>query len=158
MSKIRQAALWLTLSASAFVGIAKYESYREDAYYPTPDDVPTIGYGKTDGVKIGDKTTPDRALQDLHAETQKFEEKLRQCLGPVPLYQHEWDAFVSLAYNIGHQAFCSSTLVKLLKQEPPDYVGACKQILRWDKQNGKTLRGLTLRREGEYKLCMGDRR
>lgn len=156
MSKIRQVVAVLALSASAFVGIANYESYREEAYLPTPNDVPTIGYGHTEGVKLGDRTTPERALRLLSEETLVIERKLRECIGDVPLYSSEWDAYVSLAYNIGTGAFCSSTLVKLLKEKPPKYEEACKQILRWDKQKGKVLKGLTRRRESEYKLCMGE--
>jgi lysozyme len=61
---------------------------------------------------------------------------------------------VSLSYNIGTGAFCNSTLVKKLRTY--DYEGACKEILRWDKFKGEPLKGLTHRRQREYKLCMGN--
>ena len=69
------------------------------------------------------------------------------------MYPHEFSAFVSLTYNIGEGAFCRSTLVK--KLNAGDYEGACKEILRWDRFQGKPLRGLTLRRQDEYRQCMG---
>ena len=50
-SRIAIAAL--SLSASALVGIAGWEQYRGEAYLPTPQDVPTLGWGSTDGVKLG---------------------------------------------------------------------------------------------------------
>jgi lysozyme len=71
----------------------------------------------------------------------------------VPLYQHEYDAYLSLSYNIGPTAFCKSTLVRKLNQQ--DYSGACAQILRWNRAGGEVVRGLSIRREAEYKQCLG---
>lgn len=148
----RTAIAALCVSAACLAGIAGYEGYRGEAYLPTKNDRPTIGYGETKGVKPGDRTTPERALVQLLKSTQAHAEAIRPCIH-VPLYQHEWDAYVSLAYNIGAWSFCKSTLVKKLNAE--NYAGACREILRWDKQAGKTLPGLRLRRQGEYGLCMG---
>lgn len=145
----------LTLSASAFVGIAVHEAYRGEAYLPTPNDVPTIGFGTTEGVKMGDRITVERALVRLLADADRFQRDLKACIGDVPLHQHEWDAYVSWAYNVGTGAACRSTLVRKLKQTPPDYSGACAELLRWDKQAGITLRGLTIRRQAEFRQCMG---
>jgi len=52
----------LALSAAALVGLAGYEGFRDKAYIPVPGDVPTIGFGSTHGVKMGDTITPERAL------------------------------------------------------------------------------------------------
>lgn len=156
MKHPRTALAALTLSASALVGIAVHEAFRPTAYLPTPNDVPTIGFGTTGGVQMGDKITVERALVRLLADADKFQRDLKACIGDVPLHQHEWDAYVSWAYNVGTGAACRSTLVRKLKQTPPDYAGACKELLRWDKQGGKTLRGLTIRRQAEYKQCIGD--
>lgn len=142
----------LTLSAAALVGIALHEGYRGEAYTPVPGDVPTIGFGTTDGVKLGDRTTPPQALARALIDIKKFEGALKQCV-TVPLHQHEYDAYISLSYNIGSGAFCGSTLVR--KLNAGDYAGACKEILRWDKFKGQPLRGLTLRRQAEYRLCIG---
>jgi lysozyme len=142
----------LVLSAFALVGIVSHEGYKDDAYIPIPGDVPTIGFGTTEGVKMGDKTTPVKALQRAMQDVQKFEGAVKQCV-KVPLHQYEYDAYISLAYNIGSGAFCRSTLVKKLNAQ--DYEGACKEILRWDRAQGKVLRGLTLRRQEEYRKCTG---
>jgi lysozyme len=159
MSRIRIATASLAASAAVLVAIAVHEDYRGSAYLPTPNDRPTVGFGSTrraDGspVRPGDTTTPVRALIHLHHDINATEAALHRCIGDVPLDQHEWDAYVSLAYNIGPTAFCSSTLVKKLKASPPDYAGACRQILRWDKQAGRVLPGLVKRREAEYRLCL----
>ena len=149
--KIRLAAGALAVSAAALVGIATHEGYRSEAYKDTVG-VPTIGFGETAGVKMGDKTTPERALVQLLESTEKHADAIRQCIH-VPLYQHEFDAYISLAYNIGTGAFCKSTLVKKLNQG--DYTGACNEIRRWNKAGGKVLPGLVKRREAEYEMCMG---
>lgn len=148
MNRIHLAGL--TLSAAALVGLALSEGYTDRAVRPLPGDVPTIGFGTTEGVKMGDTITPPRALERKLADVQKFEGALKQCV-TVPLHQHEYDAYISLSYNIGSRAFCNSTLVKKLNAE--DYSGACDEILRWDRFKGERVRGLTLRREKEHKLC-----
>lgn len=147
----------LVLSVAALAAIAGYEGYRSTAYIPVPGDVPTIGHGTTryeDGkpVKMGDKVTPERAQVLLRNDASTFERAVERC-APVPMHQHEYDAFVSLAYNIGEIAFCKSTLVR--KLNAGDYAGACREILKWDKFKGQPLRGLTLRRQAEYRQCTG---
>jgi lysozyme len=142
----------LTLSASALVGIAVHEGYRGEAYIPVKGDVPTIGFGTTAGVKPGDRIEPVQALVRKLQDVQRFEGALKQCVR-VPLHQYEYDAFLSLAYNIGPGAFCGSTLVRRLNAG--DYTGACAEILRWDRFRGEPLRGLTLRRQAENRQCLG---
>lgn len=149
----------LVLSAAGLTYIASDEGYRDTAYNDG-GGVQTVGFGTTthpDGspVKSGEKTTPVRALIALQAHVNQTEQTMKACIGQVPLYQHEWDAYVSLAYNIGSGAFCGSTLVKKLHDSPPDYAGACAQIKRWNKDNGLVIPGLTKRREREYRQCMG---
>ena len=152
VNKARIAISALALSATALVGIAVHEGYSPIAYRPVPGDVPTIGFGTTDGVKMGDRIDPVQALTRKLADVQRFEGALRQCVR-VPLHQHEYDAFLSLAYNIGPGAFCGSTLVRLLNAG--QYREACDQILRWDRFQGAPLRGLTLRRQAEHRQCLG---
>lgn len=147
----------ISLSALALVGIAVNEGYRERAY----DDgvgVQTVGYGTTtrdDGsaVRSGDTLSPERALVRLSQDAQSTARRVAGCLDGVAMAPHEFDAYVSLAYNIGGGAFCGSTLVRRLRQTPPDYAGACREILRWTRAGGRELRGLVARRQQEYQLC-----
>lgn len=148
----RVAIALLTASAAGFVGIVTYEGYTERTVIPIPGDRPTIGFGTTEGVKIGDRTTPPEALARALRDVQKFEGAIKRCV-KVPLAQREYDAYLQLSYNIGETAFCGSTLVKKLNAQ--DYDGACREILRWNRAQGREVRGLTIRREGEYKLCKG---
>lgn len=143
----------LALSATALVALALSEGYTPRAVQPLPGDKPTIGFGTTDGVRMGDTITPPKALERKLRDVQAFEGAIKQCVR-VPLSQGEYDAFVSLAYNIGSAAFCKSTLVRELNAG--NYAAACKQILRWDRFKGQQIRGLTLRREREYQTCISD--
>jgi lysozyme len=142
----------MSLSAAALVGLALFEGYTDRAIQPVPGDKWTYGFGTTDGVKPGDKITPPQALARKLADVQKFEGALKRCV-TVPLHQHEYDAFISLAYNIGDAAFCGSTLAR--KLNAGDYAGACDEILRWNKFKGRELKGLTIRRQAEHKQCRG---
>lgn len=152
LTAVRMTVGALTLSAAAFVGIVAHEGYSDRAIIPVPGDVPTLGFGTTEGVRLGDTTTPPKAVARALQDVTKYEGALKRCV-TVPLHQHEYDAYVSLAYNIGPTAFCGSTLVR--KLNALDYVGACQEILRWDRFQGKPLRGLTLRRQAEHQRCVG---
>jgi lysozyme len=132
---VRLPLVALRLSAAALVGIAGWEGYKSVAYIPVPGDVPTIGFGTTKGVKMGDSIDPVTALQRKIRDVEVFEGAVKQCV-KVPLAQHEYDAYLSLAYNIGSGAFCKSTLVRKLNAQ--DYEGACREILRWDTLPGET--------------------
>ena len=160
--KTRLAIASLALSAFGLVGIVAQEGYTAKAVIPVPGDVPTVGFGTTGGVKLGDTTTPPKALARAMADISRFEGALRECV-KVPLHQHEYDAFVSFSYNVGSAAFCRSTMVKRLNAE--DYPGACSEILRWtyfqgknclSAENARLCGGLATRRQYEYRLCMGD--
>lgn len=157
----RQIIAGLGASAIAVALIAGFEGYSSRAY----DDgvgVHTVGFGTTrleDGrpVKPGDTVTPPRAVVLLAQDADAIARALANCLGPVPLHKHEWDAYVSWAYNVGAAAACRSTLVQKLRKSPPDYAGACRELLRWTKAGGRELAGLEKRRAAEYRLCIGDR-
>jgi len=70
----------LTLSAAALVGIVLHKGYTDRAVIPVKDDVPTIGFGTTADVKLGDMTTPPKALARALTDVQQFEAEYRQCL------------------------------------------------------------------------------
>jgi lysozyme len=156
----RLPAPFLVVSAIGIAAFVGYEGYSPRAY----DDgvgVQTIGFGSTrhiDGtpVKAGDTVTPQRAVVMLAKDADRIWREAARCIGEVPLYQHEADAYASLAYNIGAAAFCRSTIVKKLKQNPPDYAGACEAIRMWNRAGGQVLPGLTKRREAEYRMCKGE--
>lgn len=149
----RVAVAALGLSAMGLVGIANQEAFVGKTYKDSVG-IDTLGYGFTEGVKPGQTITPERALVRLLKEAEdKFGEGVKQCI-KVPLYQREYDAYMSLSYNIGVKAFCGSTLVE--KLNAGDYSGACAQITRWNRAGGQVSRGLTNRRQKEREMCEGD--
>lgn len=135
--------------------ITSFEDTRTKAY----DDgvgVWTIGIGTTvypNSVKVkqGDTCTLEQAKTYFKYDLAKFEKTVNESVA-VPINQNQFDALVSLTYNIGAGAFKGSTLLKLLNKG--DYQGAADQFLRWNKANGKVLNGLTRRREAERALFL----
>ena len=111
---VRRTVTGLTLSAATLVTIVMHEGYSDRAITPVKGDVPTIGFGTTTGVKLGDTTTPPKALARALTDVQQFEGALKQCV-KVPLTQHEYDALVSFSYNVGSRAFCQSR--RILRSE-----------------------------------------
>ena len=66
--------------------------------------------------------------------------------------QNQFDALVSLTYNIGENAFKKSTLLKMLNAG--NYQGAADQFLVWNKSNGQVLNGLVRRRKTEREMFL----
>lgn len=156
LNKIRKPFAIGLVTTTLVLGVKTHEGFVPTAYKPLPEDVPTIGYGSTkhpDGtpVKMGEKITREQAEFYLKNDIQRFVKDMSSCI-KVPVSQGEFDAFVSLTYNIGSGAFCKSTLVRKLNKY--DYDGACKEILKWSYFKGKQLPGLVKRRNQEYQLCV----
>jgi GH24 family phage-related lysozyme (muramidase) len=140
-----------TVSPSGLFSIKKHEALRLEAYLPTPNDVWTIGYGHTKTAKKGMRITERGAEELLKGDIAWAEAAVRNRV-KVPLNQNQFDALVSFVFNVGETAFASSTLLRLLNQGK--YQEAADQLLRWDKQKGKVLRGLTRRRAEERSLFL----
>lgn len=109
------------------------EGYSDEAIIPVPGDVPTVGFGTTEGVKMGDRITPPQAVARALQDVSKFEGALKQCV-KVPLSQREYDVYLSMTYNIGSTAFCRSSMVRALNEYR--YEDACNHILDWKMFNG----------------------
>jgi lysozyme len=125
--------------------------------YKCPAGVWTIGIGSTrysDGsaVKQGQTLVNEEAALLLLSKTLTSYEHAVNAI-KVDLTQNEFDALVSLTYNIGAGNLASLTLVKMLKAGDPKSEIA-QQFLRWDKANGKPLAGLTRRRNAEAELFL----
>ena len=134
--------------------IAESEGLRLAAYR-CPAGVPTIGWGETDGVHMGDTCTKEQADRWLLEDVQERATAVRAaCTNPPSA--NELGAFVSLAYNIGLPAFRKSTALRL--HNAGDHAGASRAICLWDKAKVDgvlvTLKGLTARRAKEQALYL----
>ena len=157
----------LALSAVAFAGITLDEGFSGKASPPVKGDKPTYGFGSTmrpDGspVRSGDTITPPAAIQLSLRQAEVKERAIKRCV-TAPLFQHEYDAFVSIAYNVGESKFCASQIVA--KANAQDYAGACAEILRWRFFHGhdcslvankKLCGGIWSRRQNEAARCRGE--
>ncbi|MDR0249827.1 MAG: lysozyme [Burkholderiales bacterium] len=142
----------ILISAAVIAFIAGEESFVGNAYLD-PVGIPTIGYGTTADVQMGDTITREEAEALLLRDAGAAGDDILRCV-TVPLAQHEYDAYVSFIYNVGGGAFCRSTLLK--KLNAGDYTGACNELPRWVYAGGQRLRGLELRRERERRMCLGE--
>lgn len=113
----------------------------------------TIGYGHAGKYAVpGATMTEQEADVVLRTEDLPRYERAVQRAVTVPMNQNEFDALVSLCYNIGVAAFSGSTVVKRLSRE--DRSGAADAILWWNKDNGRILKGLVERRAEERSLFL----
>ena len=128
--------------------IKAHEGLRLDAYL-CPAGVPTIGYGHTHGVKMGDRITEEQAEKFLIDDLAVAETEVNRY--GLHLTQNQFDALVSFVFNVGVGNFRSSTLLKRLKANPND-PDIANQFKKWVYGNGKVLPGLVRRREDEAKL------
>lgn len=149
--RTRVAVASLTVSAAAVLSVAHFEGFSGKAYRD-PVGIPTIGYGETKNVVMGQTITREAATVLLGQRVEEHAKGMAQCIH-VPISQDEFDAYADFAYNVGVGAFCRSTLAKKLNSG--DYVGACQELLKWVYAGGQVLPGLVTRRKAEFAKCMG---
>lgn len=140
-------AIAAVVLAAAFIG--PWEG-RELRAYLDIVNVPTICYGETRGVEIGDVATPAECETMLAKGVAEFEAAIRPCL-PAVLPDKTRAAFISAAYNIGSGAFCKSSMSRLALAG--NIAAACDALMKWNKAGGRVIRGLTNRRDAERRLC-----
>lgn len=139
--------------------IKQFEGYRGDAYPdPATGAEPwTIGYGTTiypngSKVKKGDSASQAQAEEYLRHDVAKFESGVSALL-TAPTTEAQFDAMVSIAYNIGLGNFGKSTLLK--KHNAKCWTCAAGQFLVWNRAGGKVMNGLTRRRNAERAMYLG---
>lgn len=170
MTADRRAIAALALSASALVALVAQEGYSDRAIIPVKGDVPTLGHGSTthaDGtpVRMGDTTTPVKALQRTLLYVQKQDMQIKRCV-TADLHQGEYDLLADFGYQYGVAALCKSSIVRLANAG--DYVGSCNAYKAYRFQgvdkydcsttvNGKRNTrcwGVWTRQLGRYNACM----
>lgn len=137
-----------TLSASqqCIDLIKRFEGCRLEAY-KCPAGVWTIGYGHTSGVKQGQKITQEQAEAFLRTDLARYEDNVNKYYTKYIWYQHEFDALVSFAYNIGgiEQLTAHGTRTKAVIAD---------KMLEYNKAGGQVLPGLAKRRQAERELFL----
>lgn len=146
-----------SLSDNGMKLLEQFEGLRLEAYLDSAS-IATIGFGSIkypngNKVKLGDKITKAQAKEYKLHDLKEFESTVNTSV-KVPLTQNQYDALVSLSYNIGSGAFKNSTLLKKLNNI--DYKGAAEQFLVWNRVNSKKVQGLVNRREAERNLFLSE--
>ncbi len=140
--------------------IKKFEGLRLRAYKDSVG-IPTIGYGHTFKVKLGDVITKEQADKYLLEDVWYVEEGVND-LVKVPINQSQFDSLCSFAFNVGldidadskAEGLGDSTLLRKLNRK--DYLGAAAEFSKWNKAGGKVLAGLTARRNAECTLFLSE--
>jgi len=170
-NRVRALAASLALSAAAFGTWQVSEGYSSEAIIPTKGDVPTIGHGSTkyeDGtkVKMGDKITPQRAVQLARNLADQDCKKVSDSIPGVKLYQGEFDVYCDFTGQYGIGNWRSSSMRTHLMAG--NYVQACTSLLQYRKAagydcstlvNGKPNQrcyGVWTRQKARYDACMGE--
>jgi lysozyme len=134
--------------------IKKFEGCRLEAYL-CPASVPTIGYGHTRGVTMGQKITQKQAEEFLCADLATFEAQVER-MAPN-LSQGQFDALVSFAYNLGATALCRLYQSILFKGHLKcDFDDVIEEFGKWVFAERKILPGLVARRRAEAELFAGN--
>lgn len=144
----------MKISPAGISAIKRHEGLRLHAYQDSAG-VWTIGHGHTGNVQPGQHISEAEAEQLLRDDLAQAEAAVNNGVR-VPVTQEQYDAMVSLAFNIGGSAFGKSTLLQKLNEG--DIHAAANEFLRWDKitVNGakEVLPGLTSRRRAERAMFL----
>ncbi|MBX5131598.1 lysozyme [Rhizobium lentis] len=152
-SRLRKAGYGLTVAGALAVGFVGGKEGLSTKAYRDVVGVPTICFGETRGVKMGDTATVDECKAMLGDALVEFEANMRACLtNPDAIPDKPYVSFLSVSYNIGSRAFCGSTIAR--RANAGDLVGACNAILAWNKAGGRVIRGLVARRKEEQRMCL----
>lgn len=148
------------VTVAAFLAVAVpfvggWEGMRNHAYLDIVN-VPTICYGHTKGVQLGDYMTDAECEALFEAELIHYRDGLHEYFTPrtkAEFLTPERDtAYVSLAYNVGIRGAGRSTATRRLNAGW--IAGGCEALTWWNRAGNRVVRGLVRRRGAEYDLCM----
>lgn len=147
----KKSASMKTTSQRGIDLIKEFEGLRLNAYQCSASKW-TIGYGHTEGVQPTDRIDEKQAEQFLRDDLAKFEQAIND--ENLTISQNQFDALVSLTFNIGITAFKKSTVLKLAKANPDD-PEIRKAFGRFKLVNNTESAGLVRRRAAEADLYFG---
>jgi lysozyme len=144
------------INAAGLALVKEFEGFRADAYRD-PVGIWTIGYGTTARAGVGVDPQPGMRIIEREAEgyllkaLAKFAATIRPWLVGKPT-PNQWAAMLSLAYNIGPDAFRRSSVLRHFNAG--DMPAAAEAFLLWNRAGGAILPGLVRRREAERQLFL----
>lgn len=152
LNKKLTAGVAAVVIATATPFIAKWEGLETTAYKDIVG-VPTVCYGETRGVKMGDTYSKAQCFAMLEDGVADFYAKLQPCMINKNIPVGVQASMLELSYNVGIGATCKSTMMKLANAGR--YKDACNELGKWVKAGGRTIKGLENRRaDSKVTLCM----
>lgn len=147
------AMVGLAAAASIFAVVTQWEGKRNTGYRDIVG-VPTACYGDTANVEVGKRYSDAECAERLDRQVAAHAAPVLRCVPALadPAHRNQLTASVSLAYNIGPRGFCGSSAARAFNAGR--WRAGCEAFLRWNKAGGRTVRGLTNRRQFEYRICM----
>ncbi|MDU4597209.1 MAG: glycoside hydrolase family protein [Clostridium sporogenes] len=139
--------------------VKSFEGFYSEPYYDIVG-VKTLGYGMTgaeiQGLSRVTEAQASRMLEDLL--NNKYATPIKQDLDRrgIKLNQNQFDALVSMAYNVGYAGVLGSTLYRNICNGVRDVNTITSNFLMWNKAGGRAIEGLTRRRREEAAMFFGN--
>ena len=139
--------------------IERFEGY-SSVWEDVGDHFLTIGIGTATSGSLGQKLYNSGIKSCTHDQAYEWlQEECSSCYNSIKsklpnLSQHQYDALISMSYNIGSVGLLSSTLFKNICNGVTDSNTLYNNFLAWSKCNGVVWEGLRKRRIAEYNLFM----
>lgn len=130
--------------------VKPWEGYAPEPYIDIVG-VATYCYGDT-GPHEQRRYSEQECAAKLNSRLGQYLTGISGCI-KQPLTVNQYAAVLSISYNVGVGAICSSTMVKLINRGEPGSVW-CRQFDRWVYAGGKKINGLVNRRSAEKALCL----
>jgi lysozyme len=125
--------------------------YDDGFGYPTAGVGHLLTPAEKRSMPIGTRITRQQSRSWLKQDIHEAEAAVNSSI-TVPITQNQFDAMVSLAFNIGVAGFKRSSVVRNLNAR--HFAKAADSFLSWNKVKGKPVKGLTRRRNAERNLFL----
>ena len=127
--------------------LMEMEGLRLEAYKDAAG-VPTIGYGHTKNVRMGDRISEYWAKEMLREDIEEAEWQVKEL--KVARTEGQLDALTSFVFNLGIGRLKESTLLETIRRGGSK-AAITRELKKWVYADGKKLPGLVKRREWEAK-------
>lgn len=149
------AAIVGAVACAALLVFTPTQEGRELTTYRDIGGVLTYCDGATENAIWGKTYTPAECSAQLDRDLERHAEGIARCAPMAKLTVGQKIAFVDTAYNIGISAFCGSSMAR--RANAGDVAGSCAALHKWVYVKGRVVRGLQLRRQRAYAICMGQK-